>query len=130
MGVSYYLVKYAFNFVYLNYEYKKTVAPNEESSNFTAIGKDLNKIIILTFLGGIVAGMLGIGGGMITTPLLLSYGVDPKSATSTSNLLIIFTAFSATVMFVFSVIFFNLGPIKFYLCPISSSSVRSSIIVW
>lgn len=49
-----------------------------------------------------MAGMLGIGGGMITTPLLLRLGKDPKSATSTSNLLIIFTAISGTILFIFS----------------------------
>jgi uncharacterized membrane protein YfcA len=101
--ISYYSVKYAFSTAYLNYNYKKTVSPNEEISNFEVIGKNINKIVILTFLGGIVAGMLGIGGGMIITPLLLSFGVDPKGATSTSNLLIVFSAFTATIMFVFSV---------------------------
>ncbi len=56
----------------------------------------------MTFVGGIMAGMLGIGGGMITTPLLLRLGKDPKSATSTSNLLIVFTAISGTILFFFS----------------------------
>jgi uncharacterized membrane protein YfcA len=47
--------------------------------------------------------MLGIGGGMITTPLLLGLGKDPKCATSTSNLLIVFTAVAGSTIFIFAV---------------------------
>ncbi len=32
----------------------------------------------MTILGGVISGMLGIGGGTITTPLMLWMGVDPR----------------------------------------------------
>ncbi len=40
--------------------------------------KNWNRVVIITILGGIISGMLGIGGGNITTPLMLGMGIDPK----------------------------------------------------
>jgi succinate dehydrogenase/fumarate reductase cytochrome b subunit len=103
--LSIYLVNYSYNLAKSNYDYKVSVSHDFKNENFETLQKDLQKIILMTFLGGIIAGMLGIGGGMITTPLLLGIGVDAKSATSTSNLLIIFTALTGTLIFIFSVKF-------------------------
>ncbi len=41
---------------------------------------------------GIIAGMLGIGGGIILVPALLFLGVSPHRAVATSSLVIVFTA--------------------------------------
>jgi uncharacterized membrane protein YfcA len=62
----------------------------------------LNDILFKCFLGGIVAGMLGIGGAVIITPLMLQLRVDPIVATSTSNFLLILTSSTATMLFIFS----------------------------
>src|SRR6476619_3231063 len=37
-------------------------------------------IVILGFLVGLLSGMFGIGGGFLTTPLLLFYGIPPTVA--------------------------------------------------
>lgn len=48
---------------------------------------------------GLFAGMFGIGGGMISVPLLLAMGVHPIVATATSSCMILFTSFSSVTSF-------------------------------
>lgn len=55
-----------------------------------------------TFLSGIVAGLVGIGGGMILGPLMLVMGVDPTVSTATNATMIVLTSSSVAVMFVMS----------------------------
>ncbi|KAL0485863.1 sulfite exporter TauE/SafE family protein [Acrasis kona] len=60
-----------------------------------------NAILIPTLFlsAGIVAGLLGIGGGMITGPLLLELGMVPQVVTSTSSFMIFFTSSSTLAQF-------------------------------
>jgi len=67
-----------------------------------AINDNSNKIFFFSFLGGIIGGMLGLGGGAIIVPLLLNLGIDTRTTVSTSNLLIVFTTLTATILFIFS----------------------------
>lgn len=41
---------------------------------------------------GFLAGVLGIGGGMVVGPLLISYGVLPDCTTATSSFMIVFSS--------------------------------------
>src|SRR5256885_17094524 len=41
-------------------------------------------IIILGFLVGVLSGMFGVGGGFLTTPLLIFYGIPPTVAVASS----------------------------------------------
>lgn len=50
-------------------------------------------------LAGVVAGILGIGGGMIMAPMLLESGVHPLSTSATSNILVFMCSSSATLAF-------------------------------
>ncbi|MBW4577696.1 MAG: sulfite exporter TauE/SafE family protein [Aphanothece sp. CMT-3BRIN-NPC111] len=57
---------------------------------------------ILVFFGtglfsGILAGLLGIGGGVVLVPLLVTLGYAPVKAVATSSLAILITAVSGTV---------------------------------
>jgi len=65
--------------------------------------KIINKIIFVCFLGGVISGMLGVGGGIIMAPLMLELGLDPKTTASTSNFLLIFTSSAGVVLFLLSV---------------------------
>lgn len=56
--------------------------------------------ILLTGSGlgaGLLAGFLGIGGGVVVVPLLLAFGYEPKQAIATSILAITITALSGTI---------------------------------
>lgn len=61
-------------------------------------GNNLVKLLIIGFAGGWVSGALGLGGGSIYNPALLSLGVNPKVAASTGMYLVIFSCLNACVV--------------------------------
>lgn len=65
--------------------------------------KIINKIMAICFVGGIISGMLGVGGGIVMAPLMLELGLDPKTTASTSNFMLIFTSSAGVFMFILSV---------------------------
>lgn len=52
--------------------------------------------MVFSFVGGWVSGALGLGGGSIFNPLLLSLGVPPKVASATGMYMIIFSTGAST----------------------------------
>lgn len=58
------------------------------------------KLISLSFLGGWVAGALGLGGGCIFNPLLLSMGARPTVASSSGMYMITFSTAASTFCFI------------------------------
>ena len=58
----------------------------------------MTKLLIIGFVGGWVAGALGLGGGSIYNPALLSMGVNPRVAASTGMYLVIFSCINACVV--------------------------------
>ena len=42
-------------------------------------------IVILGFLVGVLSGMFGVGGGFLTTPLLIFYGIPPTVAVASAS---------------------------------------------
>ena len=65
-------------------------------------GKTLKSVLGLAFLGGWVAGALGLGGGSIFNPLLISMGVPPKVSSATGMYLVTFSKISACLIYVLS----------------------------
>ena len=66
---------------------------------------NLKKVVLMPILGfgaGIASGMLGIGGGLILGPFMLTYGLNPEAAAATGPLLIVCTATVALIMFAMS----------------------------
>ena len=49
---------------------------------------------------GLLAGLLGIGGGLIIGPMLLDMGLNPIISAATSNFLVLFTSSSTTFQFI------------------------------
>ncbi|PSB03809.1 sulfite exporter TauE/SafE family protein [Merismopedia glauca] len=49
------------------------------------------------FISGILAGLLGIGGGTVIVPLLVALGVSPLQSVATSSLTILITSISGTI---------------------------------
>ena len=62
-------------------------------------GTVLKKTLFLGFSGGWVAGALGIGGGVIFNPLLMSMGVPPKVSSATGMYMINFSKISTTFLY-------------------------------
>jgi uncharacterized membrane protein YfcA len=69
------------------------------SSDVTLAGRPFVILISVSFLGGWVSGALGLGGGAIFNPLLLSMGVPPKVASATGMYMIIFSTGASTMTY-------------------------------
>ncbi|HJL68190.1 MAG TPA: TSUP family transporter, partial [Prochlorococcaceae cyanobacterium Gl_MAG_24] len=63
---------------------------------------DLIVLVPLGLLAGGLAGLLGIGGGLIFSPLLLWIGFIPHEALATSTFAIVPTALSGTLTHLFT----------------------------
>eukprot|EP01016_Furgasonia_blochmanni_P046985 TRINITY_DN684_c0_g1_i2.p1 TRINITY_DN684_c0_g1~~TRINITY_DN684_c0_g1_i2.p1 ORF type:complete len:437 (+),score=21.07 TRINITY_DN684_c0_g1_i2:352-1662(+) len=61
--------------------------------------KNVIKYSILSFIGGLGSGMLGIGGGPIMVPLLLDMGLLPEAASATSSFTVLMTATSTSLQY-------------------------------
>ena len=57
----------------------------------------LLSLVPLGLLTGLLSGVLGIGGGLVFSPLLLLVGLDPHHALATSTLAIVPTGLGGTL---------------------------------
>ena len=55
-----------------------------------------------TFVAGVIAGLIGIGGGMVLGPLMLVMGIHPRVSSATTATMIVLTSSSVAVIFVTS----------------------------
>jgi uncharacterized membrane protein YfcA len=62
-------------------------------------GKSLTTLILLGFVGGLAAGALGIGGGAIFTPSLLTLGIPPLVVTGISLYLVLFSTCASSLIY-------------------------------
>lgn len=62
--------------------------------------KVVTKLVIFALLGGWVSGALGLGGGAIFNPLLLSMGVPPSVASSTGMYMIMFSTAGSSITYI------------------------------
>jgi len=66
----------------------------------------------LSVVAGLVAGMFGVGGGIVKGPLMLALGVHPAVASATSAAMILFTSSTATVSFAcFDLLVYDYGAV-------------------
>lgn len=87
--------------LYYHSMYKKKVASGYKFEDGDIHWTRRNSVLLpFLFMGaGLVAGLLGIGGGMVTGPLLLSMGVPPQVSVATSSFMIFFTSSSTAAQF-------------------------------
>jgi uncharacterized membrane protein YfcA len=83
---------------------QKTIA--KEQAKYTYLSCDIqwNESTTLLYpvfsaVSGVVAGMFGVGGGIVKGPLMLALGVHPAVTCATSACMILFTSFTATTAF-------------------------------
>ena len=70
------------------------------SSDVELGGKPFIKLMVFSLVGGWVSGALGLGGGSIFNPLLLSLGVPPKVASATGMYMIIFSTGASSMTYI------------------------------
>ena len=100
--VSLFFIKMAFDNIKARYAYKKSTDPNTNDDKLKYLEENTVRIVLLTVFAGIVSSMVGIGGGMITNPILLGMGLDPKATSSTSTFLIMTTALASSFIYLIS----------------------------
>lgn len=65
-------------------------------------GKSMRFYSFMCFMSGVVAGLIGIGGGMVLGPIMLMAGVNSRVSAATNSSVIVVTSSSVAVMFVTS----------------------------
>jgi len=53
----------------------------------------------VSFIAGIMASLLGVGGGLIKGPVLLELGISPEVTAATSSYMILFTSVSSSIQY-------------------------------
>jgi len=89
--VGYHLVKQEFKKQRLHYKFVK--GDVRWTPNYTLV------ISALSLGAGILSSLLGIGGGMILSPMMLEMQVLPEVVSATATYMILFTSLSAVVQF-------------------------------
>ena len=74
--------------------------PGLASTDIRMEGSNLKRLLLFSFLGGWVSGALGLGGGAIFNPLLLSMGLPPKVASASGMYMIIFATGASTTTYI------------------------------
>ena len=59
----------------------------------------VRRLVSVAFAGGWVSGALGLGGGAIFNPVLLSMGIPPAVSSSTGMYLVMFTTFGSSITY-------------------------------
>ena len=73
---------------------------NYYENEFSYEGKNVIKLVVIGFVGGWVAGAMGLGGGSIYNPAFLSLGVHPRVAGATGMCLVLFSTINSVVVYV------------------------------
>lgn len=78
--------------------------------NFVASGKEkpdqlinshlFRRLMPNSFIAGVLAGSLGIGGGLVINPILLKEGLAPSVAAGVSSVIVLFTSLSTTTQYI------------------------------
>ena len=86
MFISYLMIRIAKNY--------PVIGPNA-SLNL----KQIIKLIVFGIIAGIASGFLGIGGGVIKGPMLLSLGIQAEEMAATSTFLVLLTSSITTIQY-------------------------------
>jgi len=71
---------------------------NYEEGEVLFEGRALVVLVLIGFVGGLVAGALGLGGGSIYNPALLSLGVNPRSSGATGMFLVLISTINTCLI--------------------------------
>src|SRR3989338_3775831 len=87
--------------VFLRYLHHKKVECGYEflEGDIKWTTKYVTLVPLIFFTAGLVAGLLGIGGGLVVGPLLLEMGVNPLVSVATSSFTVLFTGSSTAIQF-------------------------------
>lgn len=102
---AFYLVACAFGTIIsvkmINYEQKFKIKFNKGicKSDLKFSSVIVRRLILVAFAGGWISGALGLGGGAIFNPVLLSMGIPPAVSSSTGMYLVMFTTLGSSITY-------------------------------
>jgi len=84
------------------YDIKKRVSYNFTKGDIQWENPIIIKLVFIALGGGMLASLVGLGGGVIFNPVILEFGVHPRVSSSTSMYLVMLNSMAATIQFAFS----------------------------
>jgi uncharacterized membrane protein YfcA len=83
---------------------------------------------IVSFIAGILASLLGVGGGMIKGPVLLELGMSADVTAATSSYMILFTSMSSSIQYIIvGKLPWDYGVVLFFLGVVASFAGQSAL---
>lgn len=99
LPVVFVLTLYAMRDVKREYIYRLSIGFPYDKNDISYNTSNNIKFPFIGLFIGTLSGLLGIGGGLFLCPILLIMGVNPITATCTSNFLMLFTSSSTSIQF-------------------------------
>jgi hypothetical protein len=103
---------YAIRDVKREYVYRISIGFPYDKNDISFNSSSYLKFPLIGLMVGILSGLLGIGGGLFLCPILLIMGINPITATCTSNFLMLFTSSSTSLQFILHVFIINPGNVE------------------
>ena len=91
---------FIFDHIQTEYNYRKIINFPYDEKDINWTNKTIIKLCSIGFIAGFVAGVIGIGGGVVLGPILLDLGIHPIVGTVTTNMLVLITSSSTTFQFI------------------------------
>lgn len=92
------------------FNYRRTINFPYDSKDISWTRSTIIKLCFIGFMAGFIAGIIGIGGGVVLGPILLDLGIHPIVGTVTTNFLVLITSSSTTFQFIlFKMLNFEYG---------------------
>jgi uncharacterized membrane protein YfcA len=80
------------------YKYKVAIGYKFCPGDFECTTLNSLKLPLIAFIGGMIAGSLGIGAGLIFNPIIIQMGVHPAVASATGMYMVIFTTTASSMV--------------------------------
>ncbi len=80
---------------YFKVKYNKGISKSDLKFSPSVV----KRLVTVAFAGGWVSGALGLGGGAIFNPVLLSMGIPPSVSSSTGMYLVMFTTLGSSITY-------------------------------
>ena len=91
---------FIYNHIQTEYNYRKIINFPYDDRDINWTNKTIIKLCSIGFIAGFIAGVIGIGGGVVLGPILLDLGIHPIVGTVTTNMLVLITSSSTTFQFI------------------------------
>jgi uncharacterized membrane protein YfcA len=64
-----------------------------------SLSQNLKPLLIFSFIGGLISGAFGLGGGSIFNPLLIEMGVPPSVSAATGMYMVMLSSLATSIMY-------------------------------